>query len=1492
MITLLLSILLVLQIPAVQTGLARIATSKLESVFNAKMEIGSIQLHPFNALTLKNVLLLDPEPYTEDINGLGFAPVDTVAYIGKLSTTVSVGSLLNKKAIRLGRVEAEDLLFQLTIEPDSTYGNNLTRVLKLVSDGEDSPVSLDSIFIVNRVKVNNGRFRMLNYCTRMDRTHGINFGDMDVRFDVSGHSIGFHGGRMHAVVDHLKAEEKSGMDVTELSGSCAVGLGRTTLNNVHLADSSGTDIYIPRAELSYENSSAWGDFVNAVAMDVDFAPSRLVLESISWFSGGLFKDCKFVTDIRSGHFTGTVADFAAQDFDLTTPYGPHGKVSAAMKGLPEVIETSLDARIDELVFTAKGLGDALYALGAGMDLSRFAPGTTFKLTGTASGPMNRLQAKADINSEIGQLRTLAGVRNMVDSRRPMELDAEIGASHFDLGRLLVSEALGNTSFAARAQGRLGGGSTAITLESMDISKLGILGYDYGNIHLEASFIDKLLSASLDSEDPNALLNLNGEFNTGDKSGQFNAELQNIDLEALNIDKRGGKSVVSCSIYGDKGISNQEPVHFFIENLVLANDKGTYRIGDIEAEAKLAGERLTALINSQFMDAKYYGPYDFSKLTAFARSVTVDRDMPAFFLQKDSKSAPAEGLDATFSAIFHDTKGILAYALPYSAIASGTAVNLDIDKDGTMLGYISSPSLKYNNLQVSGITLALDNQDNSISCTVNSDEFKVGTLSFNKAGVKLEAADNLATLGVKYEGADLLENGSELNIQALLMRDDNGRPSIDLNTLQSYLRIKSDVWQMRKSSIGMHNGEIKVNGFRLASERQSIALNGGVSPFKRDTLQVSLRNVELDILNEFLNGKLPEINGIIHGDATLISPVPSDMGLGADLSLTGLVVDKKKAGDFVLRSEWDDKRRSIGLKLQNVYADNTVLAVSGSYGVKDKLVDATAGFNGFNVGIVAPFLKDFLTELDGKVSGTVHAAGHLDKLHLRSDALELKDVRTRVSYTNVAYTLNGNMSLDDNGLEFNNINVSDDYSGRGTLGGRIAFKELKDFRMDASLRMKGLKAIDIPDDNSPIMVYGDLSLSGRGTISGPFNALSVDADVFTSGNGNVNVPLPSSSTAKGTSNLLTFAQPESDEDEEMASGPSARQQKSSSRFTAHARVNISPEVTAQVEIDKESGHVLTAGGTGIVVVDINTAKDKLQLKGDYNIDKGKYLFNIPGVVSKEFDIKSGSSLQFNGDVIESTMDVNAVHNVKTSLATLVADSTSVSSRRNVECGIHINGKLSNPGISFSIDVPDLDPNTRMHVESALNTQDKIQKQFVALLLFGTFLPEEGSGVVNGTNMIASNVGEIVSSQLNNILQKLDIPLDFGLGYQKDRVGTDIFDVAVSTQLFNNRVLVNGSVGNRKYSTSKSANGDVVGDLDIEIKINKSGDLRFKLFTHSADEFSSSLDFSQRNGLGFSYQKEFDHTLEFLKQLFMSRERKNEAAIKEAIRKREMTTISIE
>ena len=304
------------------------------------------------------------------------------------------------------------------------------------------------------------------------------------------------------------------------------------------------------------------------------------------------------------------------------------------------------------------------------------------------------------------------------------------------------------------------------------------------------------------------------------------------------------------------------------------------------------------------------------------------------------------------------------------------------------------------------------------------------------------------------------------------------------------------------------------------------------------------------------------------------------------------------------------------------------------------------------------------------------------------------------------------------------------------------------------------------------------------------------------------------------------------------------------------------------------------------------KEIFNITGDYTIASGNYKFVALGFASRDFSIQEGSTVKFNGDIMDSMLDIDASYTTKASLSTLIADTTSVSNRRTVECGITISDKISNPRLGFSIVVPDLDPTVQSRVESALSTEDKVQKQFLSLIISNSFLPDEQSGIVNNSSVLYSNVTDIMTNQLNNIFQKLNIPLDLGLNYQPNEKGNDIFDVAVSTQLFNNRVIVNGNIGNRQYNSGNSGS-DVVGDLDIEIKLTRSGALRLNLFSHSADEYTNYLDNSQRNGIGLTYQQEFNNFREFIRNLFSGRKKKDAIQRQEekALLNEEKVTIKI-
>lgn len=1490
-----LALVFAIQIPAVQTGLARYAAGVLGEKIDGRVEIGSVRLHPFNAVTIKDIVVYDDHPAT-DTRGCGC--VDTLASIGSLSATLSPRSLFRKgHGIRIDRVDASDLSFQLVIEPgNGKGGTNLTRIFHLYGSDGSAQMPLDSLFSLGRIQIKNGRYRMVNMCEN-PRTpkHGINFEDMDLHFDLTGHDVAFYGGRCHAVVDELQAREKCGYEILNAGGSVAVGQGHVNIKKLLLSDNAGSRLRFSRFDMNYEgNPTAWANFLNDVEIDaVATKGSHLVFHSIGNFSGDTFYGSPLALDITSMHYKGPVSNFRVSDAVLTaSESGISGTFNCTFSGIPNTEDMKVDATISDLNFTTAGLTRLLADVGAKADLKKFAPGTAFTANGTVNGYLNDLKADLQLNSGLGSMEINASAQNAVRSA-PIGFRVRADGDRLHLGRILGVDALGKSDFEAVASGTLGR-TPDIRIDKLNIPLIEVLGYEYKDLELEGTLEGSNAVAIFRSSDPNAVFDLAANVDWRTKQGHVEAEITEFDLAATGLDRRGGKSLVSCTLSAEQGFNPGKPAIINLINVVLTDNQGSYEIGDIFAQARNREGEFSLILNSDVLDAKYNGTSDFGKLASALRNTTVNKYLPAFF--DPDGAAPRDSLstDCSLSATFHNTEGLLSFLLPGLKIGEGTALNIDAGKDGSLLGYVSAPVIEWNGISAKDLDVAASNLGGSLDCTVGAGYLQAGGFPISDLQLSTTSLDDKLGIAVNYSNAEVLEGGGELYLDALFSRDASDSLRIDLNTLPSQITIKGDEWKVGRSSIVLNQGRAFTDGLRLWCDDQSITLQGGVRPKDTDTLQVSFHELDLALVNAFTGNSLG-IEGVLNGDATLVSPVSSQLGLSAGLDLSGLALSGIEAGDINLTTHWDDDAKAIALHLSSIMDGVQGLEVSGKYGMKDGAVDATAVFDGFDVGVASPFISGILPEIGGTLTGTLTAGGTTKNLKLHSDGINLNAVRIRVGYTGVAYTLDGTVGVQDNIVSFNNIGVKDDYSGMGVLMGTLNLGQFSRPVLDASLDMRTLKAIDMPFGESGIGIYGDLAITGNGSISGPFNDLGVNALVVTSGPGSVNVPISSSLAASG-SDLLIFTEPESDDDSAAGAGQRAVRRSPAGRFTVHARAGIRPEVTANIEIDKDSGHVLTAGGTGNVVFDFNSAaQNKVQIKGDYNIDKGKYLLNIPGIVSKEFDIKQGSSLKFNGDPLESTLDIQAEHNVKTSLSAIVVDSTAVSTRRTVVCGLNIGGKVRSPDVSFNIDVPDLEPSTKMQVDAALSTTDKVQKQFVALLLFGTFIPEENAGVVNGSNMLYSNVGEIVAGQLNNILQKLDIPVDFGFGYQQDNVGTDIFDVAVSTQLFNNRLVVGGSVGNRKYSTSKSQGGDIVGDLDIELKLDRSGELRFKLFSHSADEYTSSLDYSQRNGFGFSYQKEYNRTADFLKQLFTPRKKWEEAGILPSGvmgRTREMKTITVE
>ena len=1464
---------LILQLPQVQTAIAKKAVESISDKFQGDITFEKIHFKPFTTFIIKNVLITDRNPVPNPRTG---AQVDTFFRAQYIIAKFTLDGMLEGNSLHLDKVFVNNAQMNLVLEdaPGKMKDTeSLSRIFGIKK--KEQPVySENEIFHIRKVEILNMGFHMFNHKEEeIPYEGGIDWNDLDVKnININARELQFKGGVMSGSLDKLTFVEKSGWECRSISGQAKVGRGKAIIEDLKIRD-RWSDLDLPLYMMSFRSSKDFADYIGKIKMDARISPSDLDFRTLSYFAPQL-GDNRLKARI-SGSMSGYVNDFTVSNIEFSSYAGGFsGTVNGRMTGLPEIERTAIDATVSKCILTTEGLGRFLseWSKGEEIDMSGLAKGITFAVSGKAHGLLDHLDAAVNISSMIGRADAALRLDNVITESRPFGISGNLSTRNLDAGRIIGTETVRQISLETGFQAQLGRGLDfpEVVLDSLKVDRAYVNGYDYTGLAASGEISGKAFDGQIICNDPSLSLLFEGKVSLAPKDSNavysFSADIAHADLQAMNLDKRG-KSEIGLHMNADlTSIGGGEIVgNVSIEDISLANDSGEYRPGQLELKSHGRDSSYRIDIISSFMEGTYSGSAPATQFIRDLNGITFMRELPALFVNQEYEW---KGNEYNAGLKFHNTMDLLAFVLPGLYIEAGSTITAGIDKDGMFQGAMNSGRLAFQKHYLKGMTARFDNSNDNITGDLICDEIQAASIRLSDNHLQIYAKDNHIGTGYTYDNHSSLENRGEFIIHGDLLRE-RDTLALGLDILQSMIYLNSKEWNILPSSMFIKGKDITVNSFSLTSGDEAILIDGATSATGRDTLTLGLRRFDISILNSLL----PQfgLKGAISGKATLTSPMDR-MGVDVSMICDSTYLADVPLGILSIGSHWENSDKSLQLSVRNDLDGRSNVSLDGSIFPQEKRLEATASLDRMNIGYVQPLLKDVFSAMDGQISGNIELNGPFSDIEISSTDSRLENGMLRVAYTNVPYYADGTFHIDSHGAYFDDISIKDRYDGTGEVGGSINWNHFRDISFDTRIRVNQIEGINLTEDMADTF-YGNIFGTGNISITGPVNALTMNIDAVTAKPGQLHIPLTAGANA-GQTNLLKFTEEAKeihiDPYEAMMTNLQKKEAQESD-FNVRLRVNAQPDVEAFVEIDKASGNVLNGRGSG--VIDLEVGKDVFNINGDYTLTGGNYKFVAMGLVSRDFQIQDGSSIRFNGDILESTLNINALYKTKASLSTLISDTTSVANRRTVECGISITEQLSNPRLSFSIDIPDLDPTIKSRVESALSTEDKVQKQFLSLILSNSFIPDEQSGIANNSSMLYSNVTEMLANQLSNIFQKLDIPLDLGLNYQPSDKGTDIFDVAVSTQLFNNRVVVNGSVGNKQYSSAGTQ--DVVGDLDIEIKIDRSGSLRLNLFSHSADSYTYYLDNSQRNGVGLTYQTEFNHFGQFFKSIFMSKARRQAA-----------------
>ena len=1476
-----------IQIPAVQTRLIRKATSMLEASINGTVQYSDISVSPSGALLIKDLLILDNNPYTADEYDCGWAPRDTFFCAKTISATFSLKGLLKKEGLHMRRVKVEHGAFNLVSEPIyTTYlhaKSNIQRIFNLPEVPEDKIATPGpNIFDIRKFKVTDFRYSMTSFLPRTGKYSGtgIRYDNLDAHAsEISGHGMKFTGGKMYATCDHCACTEKSGYEMYHLSGDCEVGLGRTLVRNLHLVD-PWSDAHIRSFSMSYRNSRVFKHFLDRVLLEAEFEEGVIGIPTITYFSTALAGN-NAIVQTHSGHVKGYVSDFMVDELDFTElSSGISGVLNGGLKGIPHSDRMEVDVTLKGVELTAKQLNNLLKSISGKsvQAVAGLAPGQKFTVNVSAKGPLNNTDASVSIGSGIGEMDVRANIRNLLDKYRNTEIRGNVRTRQFNIGKVLGTTALGPVSMESGLNASLGRKLSA-GIDSLSIASIQMLGKEFKGLQASGHYGGDGFDGRISSFDPKLRLRINvkgqGEIADGNADYNVDGQILRADLHALGIDPRDEDAIASMSL-GAKLVSNGKggfDSNAMLKEINIADSKGPHLLPDITARYSSSEGNNSMALDSDMVHGEFTSKGSFQQLVAAVQNASTRRELPALYstLKKEEDNVEASFVPFSTTLDLYDTRELLAYIMPGLYIADGTSLKMDMTPEGQLSGHITSQRLAIGTNYIKNAGLRLDNHDGKLSGRLKGDEFKFGAFSLAKPTITADADDNDFFVNATFDKEKATNRSGDISISGNFSRDGSDSLMISAHPQASFIRIDEEIWKIGESDILIRGKDIELDNFSISNKDQKILVNGGISGSRADTLNLMISKLGLALIDSFLPQKY-DFSGEVNGSAYLISPAPSNRGMMLRMDATDVAIGSTRAGDFTLAGRWDEEENRIKAYLRNEIEDKEAMMAVANFDPERRRVEAELNFDGMNPAIAKPFVSSIFSDFAGSISGRLEARGPVDTISLASKGLKFDQLIIKPVFTGVTYTLDGPVEVNDKAITLQDLNVSDGKTGKGTLKGTLSHDHLKHMNLDASLRFRQLEALDLKEQDKKGF-YGNILASGNIVVHGPLNDLRLEAQASTSGDGSIHIPL-NSALVGSTSNLLTFKEPEvivDDPYELMMNSLHQVRKNSGAKFSARARLTATPGVTAFMELDKDSGNVLSVFGSGTVDIVLDPSRDVFGINGDYSISGGKFHVNLANLLDRELTIKSGGSIKFNGAIPDSELDVTTIYNVRTSLGTLVADTKSVSTRRNVEASLRIHDKLNSLRTDFNISIPDLDPTTKAQVESALNSEDKVQKQFVALLMLGSFIPGESFGVFNGNNAIYSNVSSIVVGQLNNIMQKLDIPVGFGFDYQLSNAGQSIFDVAIGTQLFNNRVEVNGSLGNREHSAA-GGHTSIVGDFDASLKLDKAGKFRLNAFSHSADEYTSFLDYSQRNGGGLSYQVDFNDVADLIRSMFS---RKNTA-----------------
>lgn len=1478
---------IVVSIPSVQDKIRSVACTELSKFLGGPLTIDHLDFRPFNEAVLTDVTLCDPDG-------------QQVASIKRVGAGIALWKLISEGKIEITYAELIEPDIRLWKEtPDSPI--NIQFLIDAVSpkDKRKPPTKFD--LRIRNVVLRGCKFSFDKRWIPLSDNGGIDFNHISlsaINADIEFPNIS--NDNISADFRRLAFRSQGGLEVEKIGGIFHITPTSLSVKELEIK-LPGSDIRPSDFDINFKSFAKITDalatgmhriyLLDNIITPADF---RAFLPGLSAFNS------PFMLNLE---ISGNLSDLSINEFRL----------SDDSKALNILLETNVKnlanpgkciATIDALHLQmtekfGKKLTDCFPQIpGIAAEIISQLGNINTDFKGYVNIPKQIAAGEGIINTDAGNADFALEGHIKGDSKM---LAGNLKASDLDLGLILNNDNIGTLSAEVQADIKLTGkdifGSASVLVPSVVFK-----GTEYTNITAEVTRTNTTVEATANLDDPNLQFNFAGNALLAGKDSEWHANLSAANLtpsQFATVKLLDGYTLsgdISLDLTGNNPDNIAGDIR--INGLSAVGGKnGDISMRELYASSTISEDSCRELIlDCDWLSAKVEGNFRPTRVPALIQGMLA-KALPSIIpAPKHPFNENDEPEDGKFNIHVAEASDLIDFLNPPVSWLTEFEINGSFSSDpGTFTLSTDLPYLRQGTKKLIRDTQLRVNLNESKSYA----GVRLATVYPTNKGdlaldIDLSSIDNEMLLAADFNKNRNVSFYGTLKAGAELTTPDADTPfGAKLHIYPSEFYLNKAKWELNETDIDYSSGLINIDGFNLRHGSQYIKIAGVAGPESQDKILVDLSNIDIQYIFDTLNINYVNFGGFATGEveaSQVLSKNP--IARTKRLHIKNLLYNNALLGDGDFTSSWDNAEKCVRLAADIREGKERRVKMDGGIWVTRDSLSLDFNTNKVNVAFLQPFMSAFAEKFEGRASGHALLYGTFRDIDLRG-RLFADSVALKLGFTNVTYTASDSVIINPGHIEIPALQLRDRNGNTATFSGVLTHRYFHEPEFNFKLTdARNFLCYDTNERLNPDW-YGTIYCNGTGSLVGKPGYVSLQANMRTADRSTFTFVLNDRLDAADYQFLhFTDKRKEAEETQKTDSEPEFLKQfrkkveeaeGAPTVFDMDLRVEATPAALMTLVMDPAGGDKITARGNGNLNIGYNTGDDEMTIYGRYQLSQGVYNFTLQDLILKDFTIKPESSISFHGDPLDADLDISASYRVNTNLTDL-DQSFSYDKDLNrtnvpVDAVLMVKGNMTSPNVTFDLDLPTLTDETARKVRSIISTQDMMSRQIIYLLALNRFYTPEYMGTSSNGGEWASVASSTLSSQLSNMIGQLTDKVNLMPSFRSDKGDfSDVeVDVALSSRLLNNRLLINGNFGYRDHSTSNTV---FVGDFDIEYLLNRNGNLRLKAYNHFNDQNYYLRSAMTTQGIGIIYRKDFDNPFTFLKP--KRKKKKNTVAPADSLR----------